>query len=63
MKVAKASAIPSTNDPVSHHPDKRLRDELAQSFRLPTRSIRWRPIDSTTDSCVKPENSGREPGM
>jgi hypothetical protein len=27
--------MPSTNDPVSHDPDMRLRDELALSFRLP----------------------------
>jgi hypothetical protein len=58
MKPAKTSAIPSTNGPVSHHPDTLSRDELALSFRLTARSVRWRPIDSTYGSRVKPENSG-----
>jgi hypothetical protein len=31
-KSVNASAPPSTNDPVSHHPDIRLRGELALSF-------------------------------
>jgi hypothetical protein len=41
MKLAKASAIPSTNDPVSRHPDMLLGDELARSFRLLTLSFWW----------------------
>ena len=35
-------------------PDIRLRDELAGSFRLPTRSNRWRPINSIKWDRVKP---------
>jgi hypothetical protein len=36
VKLAKASAMPSTNDPVTHHPD------------IPTRSTQWRLTDRHT---------------
>jgi hypothetical protein len=45
--------MPSTNDPVSHHPHIRSRDEVSLSFRLATFPIRWKRIDSTLDSGVK----------
>ena len=53
MKVAKASAIPSTSDPISHELDIRLHDELALSFAFPLARFEWKPIDSTNESHVK----------
>src|SRR5271154_7197923 len=55
MKLTNASAIFSTNDTVSHHPQIRLLDDLPDTYRLRNREsvVRCSSSESTRDSRVK----------
>src|SRR5271167_2945303 len=55
MKITNASAIFSTNDTVSHHPQIRLLDDLPDTYRLRNREsvVRCSSSESTRDSRVK----------
>src|SRR5580700_7873118 len=54
MKLTNASAIFSTNDTVSHHPQIRLLDDLPDTYRLRNREsvVRCSNSESTHDSRV-----------